>query len=1028
MPPTPSTASSPTPAGSRSAKPTPLVGRSRELARLRVAVDDAIGGHGGVLLVSGEAGIGKTRLVLEAAEVAQQLGARTAWATCAADAPAYWPWRQVLRGAGVDEGLLDTGDPSIDDGARFRLFEAVADRLHAASRDHSLVAVLDDVQWADAPSLRLLAFVGRSLQARSLLVLGTFRDTEVRAGHPLSQVVSELGAALSVVSLEGLGPQGVEWLLAERIGAVSEELARDVQVRTGGNPFFVREIAHLLDERGAPASSGVPPAIGELVRRQLRDCSDRCAALLGAAAVGGPELDLDVLVRVLGTSRDEVKADAEEAIERRILERTETGYRFRHDLVREAILAAVPADRRDELHWNLGSVLEVSPRAERIEEAARHLRAGVLAGDASIATAVVARAANAAVDALAFEQAADHFEWMLARAREGVVMPAGIDELEVLLMLGDARLRAGDSEGAGDAFEAAARLARQWDRPEALGRAALGFGGGHAGFEVPLIDRRQIGPLEDAAAALGGTDSIVGAHVLARLAVAAFYVDEPRRREELALDALAMAERTGDPAARAHALAAWSDMVAGPEHTEVRLDAGGEVARRGREAGNDELVLIGHRLRFVAHLEQGDIPGADREIHAFERVAERYRLPIVRWYVPLWRGMRALLRGDLAEADRFVLVAERVGGQAGSENAMLLTTTLREWIGRARGGIPADLVETVRTKIDEYLAVNPDVGSARAVLLTFAIDAGELGEARRHLDALARVSFGDRDAEWLGSLWRAAEACDVLGDAELAVEVAGLLEPFESRFAIDGIGATVVGWVGEALGVLDLVRGRRREGEDRLRIATERYAQIGAPLLAARARDRLGAQPSSAPVAPTEEGTLRREGEVWVLAYRGREIRLRDAKGLHDLAVLLERPFREVHVSELTGGGVVTAAAVETIDDDAKAAYRARISELEAEVAEAGDAHDLVRASRAREELEFVVDELAASLGVGGRSRRAPDDMERARKAVTARIRYVIDRVETEHPELGRHLAVSVRTGAFCSYTPDRPVVWEITS
>ena len=144
--------------------------------------------------------------------------------------------------------------------------------------------------------------------------------------------------------------------------------------------------------------------------------------------------------------------------------------------------------------------------------------------------------------------------------------------------------------------------------------------------------------------------------------------------------------------------------------------------------------------------------------------------------------------------------------------------------------------------------------------------------------------------------------------------------------------------------------------------------------------------------------------------------------------MLLERPNREVHVSELTGGGVVTAAVVEAIDDDAKAAYRARISELEAAVAEADDAHDLDRASRARQELEFVVDELAASLGVGGRSRRAPDDMERARKAVTARIRYVIDRVEREHRELGRHLAVSVRTGAFCSYTPDRAVVWDVTS
>ena len=167
---------------------------------------------------------------------------------------------------------------------------------------------------------------------------------------------------------------------------------------------------------------------------------------------------------------------------------------------------------------------------------------------------------------------------------------------------------------------------------------------------------------------------------------------------------------------------------------------------------------------------------------------------------------------------------------------------------------------------------------------------------------------------------------------------------------------------------------------------------------------------------------------MWAVTYRGREVRLRDAKGLRDLASLLSQPNHEMHVSELTGGGVVTGAPVDAIDDDAKAAYRARIAELEAEVAEADDAHDLDRASRAREELEFLVDELSASLGVGGRPRRAPDDQERARKAVTARIRYVTDRVAAEHPDLGRHLAVSVRTGTFCAYTPDRPVVWEITA
>jgi len=163
-----------------------------------------------------------------------------------------------------------------------------------------------------------------------------------------------------------------------------------------------------------------------------------------------------------------------------------------------------------------------------------------------------------------------------------------------------------------------------------------------------------------------------------------------------------------------------------------------------------------------------------------------------------------------------------------------------------------------------------------------------------------------------------------------------------------------------------------------------------------------------------------------VLAYSGREVRVRDAKGLRDLAVLLATPNREVHASELTGGGVVTAAAIDVIDDAAKVAYRSRISELEAEVEDADGAHDLERGARAREELEFLVDELAASLGVGGRVRRGADDQDRARKAVTARIRYAIDRIGTNHPDLGRHLAVSVRTGLFCVYAPDRLVIWDV--
>jgi tetratricopeptide (TPR) repeat protein len=1028
VPPTPSTESSPTPAGSRRAGATPLVGRSRELARLRVAIDDAIGGHGGVVFVTGEPGIGKTRLVAEASVLAKDAGTRVAWGTCVADAPPYWPWRQVLRAAGLDEETLDTGEASADEGARFRLFETIAERLHDVARAQPLVVVLDDLQWSDVPSLRLFAFAARTLQTRPLLVLGTFRDTEIDAAYPVRELVGELGAALSVVSLEGLGPQGVEWLLSEQMGPVSQDLARDVQARTGGNPFFVREVAHFLDETGDAAASGVPPAVAEVVRRELAGCSDDCSALLAAAATAGGDLDLDLLSTVLDTSAPDLVRRTEEAHRRRILDRDNGGYRFRHDLVREAVLSTLAPDQQATLHWDVGSALAASSRIGGAEEAARHLRSGMIAGDRVVAIEAAFRAAREAMTALAFEQAVDHLDWIVEQAHQGTATPDAVDELELLLMLGDARLRAGDWEGAGEAFESAGQLAREQNRPEDLGRAALGFGSGRAGFEVPLIDHRQLGPLEEAATALAGTDSIVGAHVLARLAVAGFYLDEPTRREQLARDAMAMAERTGDPAARAHALAAWCDMLGGPEHTETRLDAGAEITRLGQEAGDDELGLIGHRFRVVAFLEQGDIAGADREIRAFERVADRYRLPIVRWYVPLWRGMRALLQGDLDEAEAHTHEAEVIGQQAGSENAELLTSTLREWIGQARGRIPPDLVEHFRTAVETYLATNPDVGSARAGLIWVALDAGDLDEARQHLDVLARLGYGERDAEWLGTLWLATDACAALDDERCAAEVAALLEPFEARFAIDGIGATVIGCIGEALGVLDIVRGRRQQGEARLRRAIERYEQMGAPLLAARARDRLGAPVRAPAPASTERGTMRRAGDVWVLDYRGREVRLRDAKGLRDLAVLLGQPNREVHVSELTGGGVATAATIDVIDDGAKAAYRSRIAELEADVTDAEDAHDLERATRAREELEFLVDELAASLGLGGRVRGASDDQERARKAVTGRIRYVIDRVESEHPELGRHLAVSIRTGTFCSYAPDRPVAWNIAT
>jgi AAA ATPase domain len=1011
-----------------------LVGRERELRGLRRAVDGALGGRGGLVLVSGEPGIGKTRLVAEAVAAASAGGARTAWGSCLAAAPPYWPWRQVLRAldAGDVVPALGGGDPPpADEGARFRLFESVGDRLRALGAEQPLVLALDDLQWADAASVRLLGVVARGLHTQAVLLLGTYRDAEVAPGHPVADLTGELGAALSVVPLHGLDVGDVELLLEEWGGGgrVGRRVAAEVHARTRGNPFFVREVAHLLGQ-GDAAAPAVPPAVEELVRRQLAGCSPACEELVAAAAVAGSAAELGLLAAVRGGGAVELIGPAEEARARRILEAAGAGYRFRHDLVREAVLAQLPGRRRAELHWALGDALERLPGEDRLEEAASHQRKGVVAGDAGRAAATALRAARQAMAACAFERAVDHLAWVLDRAGDGA---ATVDEVEVLLLLGDARLRSGDWASAGDAFERAALLARSRGRLQDLGRAALGFGVGLGGFEVRLHDQRQIGLLEDAAALLADADSVVGAFVLARLSVALSYRSDPGRREELAGAAIAMAERTGDPAARAHALAAWCDVISGPADTERRLEAGADIVRLGREAGADELVLLGHRFRVVALLELGDVTGAEWEAAAFERVADRYRLPIVRWYVPLWRGMRALLRGDLAAAERHAAEAAAIGAEAGSGNAAVLAASLRVSMAHSGGELPPELAARLRADAESLLASDPGLCVVRASLLGLAILEDDLAEMRRHLDALVAFGFGERDSEWLSTLCLAALACLALGDAEAGGALHELLAPFEERFVVVGIGAAITGWVGEVLGGLDRLGGRPRQAEARTRAAIDRYERIGAPLLAARARGHTlaastgGPRPGVAAAREAERGVFRQEGDGWVLGFRGRQVRLRDAKGLRDLAVLLARPGREVHVFELTGGGAVAAGAETVIDEAAKTAYRTRIAELEAEVADAGDAHDPERAASARQELDFLVDELARTLGLGGRARRVAGDQERARQAVRARIRHVLGRVAAAHPELARHLEVSVRTGTFCVYRPDQPVRWQLS-
>jgi len=191
---------------------------------------------------------------------------------------------------------------------------------------------------------------------------------------------------------------------------------------------------------------------------------------------------------------------------------------------------------------------------------------------------------------------------------------------------------------------------------------------------------------------------------------------------------------------------------------------------------------------------------------------------------------------------------------------------------------------------------------------------------------------------------------------------------------------------------------------------------------------------------PAASAVFRRDGDAWTIAYEGKGLRLKDAKGVQYIACLLRDPGAEFHWADLAAGGETESArggdasaiaaglgdAGEVLDAPARAAYRQRLQDLESELAEATQWADTGRSEKLRGEIEFLREELSAAYGLGGRTRKAADTSDRARKAVTSRIRETIERIGKEHPALARHLENAIRTGTFCRYQPDRPLRWEL--
>jgi hypothetical protein len=853
----------------------PLLGRGRELGELMAALDDARAGRGGVVLLGGEPGIGKTRLARALGERAREAGAQVAWARGwdGGGAPAFWPWLQVLRalsedrpddrliaalGAGARRvaqispelrarlGLAEIAEPAESEQARFALFDAVAVFLRNVAGDAPVVVLLDDIHTADLPSLLLLAFLARAIGDCPVLVVTTHHEAGPKRGPEVEGVFGELSRFGRRIELRGLDDADLRRLIAHRSGAdPPDELVSSLAAVTEGNPFFSDEVVRLLvaqSRAGAPLHPGarvpLPDGVRDAIRRRLQPLSAATREVLEIASVAGRGFRVATLERAAGIGRAELLERLDEALAQHVLAEAPSqagSFRFAHGLIRETLYNDLSAIRRARLHGAVGEALERAGNSAHrpgagLLELAHHFIEAAPAGDARRALDHAERAGHEALRVLAYEQAADLFD----AALRALDLTGEQDERrrgELILARGQAQMHAGEDAGRGTLLDAVA-IARALPDHDLLGRAALSLGG--FGLSPGIVDDQLVTVLEEALAAIDPADSALRARLLVRLAVAIYWCNEPDRREALVGEAVSIARRLGDPATLAFVLDQGRIATSGPDTLERELAWAHELFALAEDVGDHELAVRARVWHIDLLLELDDLPAADMAIAALDRIATDVRDPRARSYIPLHRARRALMEGRAEDAQRLIDEGVQLAWSLQDSTVPILAGAQLFSLRRAQGRL-GELEGAVRQFADSL----PAMPAWRCALAVLYLDDGRAGEARRELEHLAAEGFADvpRDNVWMLTMALLAELCEGLGDGERAAQVQALLEPFERRNVVSPEGI-FGGPVTRYLALCAAARADWDAARDHMRAAREAAERLSlGPMLALLALD-----------------------------------------------------------------------------------------------------------------------------------------------------------------------------------------------
>lgn len=863
-----------------------FVGRERELGELEQQWKEASSGELRLVFVAGEPGVGKTRLAGEVAARLHARGATVLAGSCGEDLGVpYQPFVEALRQQ-VDHTppgdlggclgrypgelvrlmpeLAETipalpaplrSDPETE---RYRLFDAVGSWLAHASLARPVLLVVDDLQWAAKPTLLLLRHVARFPEPMRVLVLGTYRDTEISRRHPLAEAIADFRRLARFVrlSLGGLDRTGVVAFMEEAAGQRLEAdedlaLAGAIHDETEGNPFFVKEVLRHLTETGAIrhrdgrwvaglpiAELGIPEGVRDVVGRRLSRLSEATNQLLDHAAVIGLEFETAVLREAADLDQACLTAAIDEAVSARLVSEVPgigARYRFSHALVRDTLYAELSGPRRTTLHKRVAEAIEGVHRGhlqDHLPALTHHYsRAAAPSAETQKAVAYAAQAGDRALAQLAHDEAAAYYRQALELL--AVADGPGDDprKVELLVSLGEAQGRAGDP-GFRETLLEAARLARDRGDDHALAHAALASSRGTLSIGAKIaIDAERAETLEQALSTFPTGDSPIRARLLAALGQELLYAGDRERRLRLSQEATDMARRLGDPVTLAHVLLERFFTIHAPSTLGQRLADSAELLSLAEALGDPTMMAQALVIHVRNNGEAARFEVADHHLEAAGRLVAELRQPTLRWLVGNTRAVRLLLAGDLVEGERLLHSNLELGQATGQADAASFFSGHLFQLLYDRGGL-----EQIEAQIAQAAAKPGLPFLFQAYLALLLCESDRSADARVIYDRLARNDFAavPLDNGWMLTIPPCALVAVHFGDRTGASALYRLLAPYGDQVAFAYGGAW--GAVAHYLGLLATTLGRFDDADAHFAAAAETHARNGMPAWLARTR------------------------------------------------------------------------------------------------------------------------------------------------------------------------------------------------